>query len=374
MKFLFCSREPLVRELGAPRVIIELAEALQELDLQCKLIGPTEIYQDCDNVQKPYSECLRHYLRQHAAEYDVVDYGHEHLPYQRAEFNERTLFVARSVMLVHHFETYPIPIGKGWKSRIGRFIKGRSWRSATHERIAQARRTVSEADLVNVCNLNEVDELVHESIPSDKIVVIPFGMSKSRRSLFCTLSSTPPDQPVIAFVGTFDYRKGANEFPTIVQSICASVADVRFRLIGTKGMFKTAKEVLAHFPSTLTHRIDVIPTLSPEDIPDLLRSCSVGIFPSYLEGFPFGVLDMLAASVPVVAYDSPGPPMMLPSEYLVPRGDAKAMSDKVIALLRNRDDLHATRTWANQRSQQFNWSDIAQKTVETYSRYLKHRN
>ena len=38
---------------------------------------------------------------------------------------------------------------------------------------------------------------------------------------------------------------------------------------------------------------------------------SAGAFPSHCEGFPFGVLEMLAAGLPVVAYRAPGAPMMI---------------------------------------------------------------
>jgi glycosyltransferase involved in cell wall biosynthesis len=92
-----------------------------------------------------------------------------------------------------------------------------------------------------------------------------------------------------------------------------------------------------------------------------------------LEGFGFGVLEMLAASIPVIAYDSPGPPMMLPPQYLVPKGDIKSMSGKVINLLHNRKKLDNARIWAKQQSKQFNWQTIAKITRETYLNFLTQK-
>ena len=73
-----------------------------------------------------------------------------------------------------------------------------------------------------------------------------------------------------------------------------------------------------YFPKKLRGYIEVIPQFHPDELPILLSSCSLGIFPSYLEGFAFGVLEMLAAALPVIAYDTPGAPMMVPEQYLVP--------------------------------------------------------
>ena len=80
---------------------------------------------------------------------------------------------------------------------------------------------------------------------------------------------------------------------------------------------------------------------------------------------------MLAASIPVIVYNCPGPGMMLPEEYLVPRGDIKSMSNKVITLLKDKQRLYVARKWAKKRSQDFCWEDIAKKTSDTYLKHSK---
>mgnify|MGYP002785256976 FL=1 len=79
---------------------------------------------------------------------------------------------------------------------------------------------------------------------------------------------------------------------------------------------------------------------------------------------------MLAASIPVIAYNAPGPPMMLPSEYLVAPGDTDSMSAKVIDLLKDIKKLAQARVWAKERSQEFCWQKIAEKTSQIYLEYL----
>ncbi|PPS42806.1 glycosyltransferase family 4 protein [Chroococcidiopsis sp. TS-821] len=371
MKILFCSQCNLTRSLGGAKVLVELSEELSKLGWECKAISPLDVSSVSGKQLtwtarlKQYPEFLRQYLQAHATEYDVIDYDHEYLPYPRSEFSSQTLFVARSVLLLHHFGKIQIPEERTWKSKLRSFIKKKD-NSYFDKRIKAAHTTMCEADIINVSNNQDYDELVQAGIAKEKIYILPFGISSSRRQLFDEISSFPPTTPTVAFVGTFDPRKGSVEFPEIVKAICTQIPQVKFRLLGTAGLYQTKAEVLSQFPAHLRNKLEIIPHFSPETLPNLLAPCSVGIFPSYVEGFPFGVLEMLAASIPVIAYNSPGAPMMLPSEYLVPRGDSKSMSEKVIHLLSDRDKLISARIWAKQHSQQFSWQKVADQTSQIY--------
>ena len=370
-KILFCTPAPLTKSLGAAKVIVELAEEMRMLEWDCGLICPTDIAAPGDPTPKQsFAVNLRSYLKKNGGNYDVVDYDHEYLPYARTEFCSTTLFVARSVLLAQHLDQISIPTGKSFKAQVGSIIKANARRKQQQQRILVAQATVENADLVNVSNDDDKVELVRRGISEDKIKVLPYGISHSQRLLFDEISSDVPQEPIVAFVGTFDYRKGAREFPEIVSRVVAAVPGVRFKLLGTKGMFQTEPEVRSHFPQRLQKHLEVTPAYKPENLPNLLATCSIGLFPSHMEGFGFGVLEMLAASIPVIAYDAPGPPMMLPIEYLVPRGESNAMAHKVIELLRDRNELTKARIWAKQRSQQFEWRTIAQETADLYCRRL----
>lgn len=374
-KILFYTPFPPAKETGACKVVLELAEELELLGWHSTVIGPLEVAAALPPSQQCLvpSESLRHYLLKHAEHYDVVDYEHPHLPFPRSDFSPRPLFVARSVMLLHHLEQYPIPIGRSLKAKIGQIVKGKERKKRLRQSISECFYSLQQADLINLCNDDEKATLIRHGIPADKMVVIPFGISRVRRPLFDAISSTPPVSPVVAFVGSFDYRKGVNEFPRIVEQVTAQIPGVRFRLIGTAGMFPTEQSVLAHFPKCLWPFIEVIPKFPALELPKLLAPCSLGIFPSRIEGFPFGVLEMLAASLPVFAYDVPGPRMTLLPDYLIKPGDADSISSKIITLLSDTETLAAARCWAKQRSQQYQWKEIAEATNEIYSTCIVNR-
>lgn len=368
MRILFCSPNPLRSDLGAPKVLIEVARALEKRGWSCTLTGPDDLppplRSEPTEPWLAHAHCLRRFLLAQATHYEVVDYDHVYLPFPRAEFAPAPLFVARSVLLAQHLETITIPARL--RTRLKRLVRRRAYQAEMRGVVAAADRTVREADLVNVSSWEDRDELVRRGVPPHRIAVLPFGMTAERYREFAALPLDLPARPAVAFVGTFDPRKGALDFPRLVRRVADALPEVRFRLLGTRGMVPDADGVLRRFPRRLRDRLQVEPSFPPERLPELLRGASVGVFPSYMEGFGFGVLEMLAAGLPVVAYRAPGVSMMLPGELLVPPGDIDAMADRVVKLLHDPAALAAARRWARERAGEFGWQDVARDTEITY--------
>jgi glycosyltransferase involved in cell wall biosynthesis len=366
-RILFCCPTPVTPTLGASKVYIEAAEAFRRVRWEADLVGPEEVagrpVADLVADQPAY---LREYLRGRAAGYDVVEYEHHALPFPRAEFPAGPLFVARSVLLAHpHAEVRfpPVPTLRG---RLGWLLRGRREAARWRQVVRQADDTLRGADLINVSNTRDAALLRRHGHPEGKIVVRPFGLFPTRLAAFEPDPDAVPDPPAVAFVGTFDPRKGMAEFPRIVAGIVGTFPAATFRLIGTAGLVPTADGVLRFFPRAVRPNVRVVPWFDPAELPGLLAGCSLGVFPSHLEGFPFGVLEMLAAGLPVVAYNVPGPPMMLPAEYLVPRGDGAALARTAVELLRDPGRLRAARQWARARAAEFDWERVAADTAALY--------
>ncbi len=365
MKLLICTPYSLRRELGAPKIVIELAEELRLLGWECTLVGKEEIEQDGSGA--PYPEALRAYLLANAGRHDVVEYDHQYLPFPRALFPHQTLFVARSSLLAHHFRRIPIPpMERGW-GRLREAWARLKDQPGRRRRLAMAQTTLQQCDLVNVANRGDRDELIRCGIAADKIVILPYGIDRARRPLFDAVDAAPPREPRAAFVGSFDARKGGADFPALAAELVRATPGLRIRLLGTKGLYPDAASVLKFFPAALHPSLEIVPGYAVNDLPALLADCSVGIFPSYIESFGFGVIEMLAAALPVIAYDCPGPTDILPPERIVPAGDFRAMAERVTALLRDPETLRASRLAARDRSHGYRWDTIARATAEAYA-------
>ncbi|MBN1558248.1 MAG: glycosyltransferase [Lentisphaerae bacterium] len=75
-----------------------------------------------------------------------------------------------------------------------------------------------------------------------------------------------------------------------------------------------------------------------EDVYGLLADMDLGVFASRSEGMPNGVLECMAAGLPVAATDLPGIRECLGAEqvpYLAPVGDVRALAENIICLLRD---------------------------------------
>ena len=377
MRLLLCSPTRLTRELGASKAPMELAGALRGRGWDVDVVGPETYAPHADGRQGidrflHLSRGLNSYLGHYARQYDVVDFDHELLPYPRQEGSATTLLVARTPLLALYLDNDPVPRPPLTLRRLaGKILRDPVRRRVRRHRVKSTWSTVQEADLVIVNNVHDKDELVRWGLGSERIAVTGLGMSRDRMDAFANASSAPRSTPVVPFVGTFDYRKGALDLPTVVDAVAGHIPGVQFRLLGTRGMFRTEQEVRAHFPPALQSRIEVVPRYRPESLPQLLSGCSAGVFPSYLEGFGFGVLEMLAASLPVVAYDVPGPPMMLPAEWLVPAGDTPALASKLVHLLSDEDRLTRARTAAQRRAEAFTWDAAAKQTEDAYETGLR---
>jgi glycosyltransferase involved in cell wall biosynthesis len=372
MKILFCSPCPPFREFGAARPLIELVEGLEKRGWSCRIVSPEEVRKDSPAPSRNPHANLRAYLSRHAAEYDIVDYDHGHLPFPRSDFPAKPLFVARSVLLRHFFLKIAVPRRRFFKSRLRQFVY--AWwldRAREVRAVRDAQKTMMEADLVNVLTEDDRRELIEAGIPAGKIVTINLGLTEEEFAAFSRTPAEVSEPPTLVTVATFDARKGAVEMPELFECIRRKIPAARFRLLGAR---RSPREILAGFPSRMRDSIEIVPEYSQGELPRLLGGSAVGFFSSHIEGFGLGVLEMLAASIPVIAYDAPGPSSILPAKWLVPRGDVRAMSRKLIALLQNGKALREARVEARNLATRFRMEEVIEQTLQAYTEHLaRHR-
>ena len=80
-----------------------------------------------------FPQVLRDFLRRTAAGYDVVEYDHAYLPYPRSDFPPGPLFVARCMLLHHHFLTTPLPPAPGLQSWLRHALHSPAEATVAHE-------------------------------------------------------------------------------------------------------------------------------------------------------------------------------------------------------------------------------------------------
>ena len=268
MRILFCSAIPLDPRLGMGKHWLELAESLRGLGWETNTVGPDEIAGG-PTLASPetFPTALRDYLRRNAAGYDVIEYDHAYLPFPRSEFPSGPLFVARCMLLHHHFMTIPLPAIPGLWPGLRHILNAGRRRRRLERIVGQTDATVRHADLTIVSNDRDAAALVRNGADPDRIAVLPLGLTAERLRQFAAVPDVVPDRPVVGFVGTFDPRKGMREFPSLVGRVARRVPGVTFRLLGTAGLVRDADGVRRYFPRRLWPWLEIHPRYDANELP-----------------------------------------------------------------------------------------------------------
>jgi glycosyltransferase involved in cell wall biosynthesis len=233
---------------------------------------------------------------------------------------------------------------------------------------------VRNCDLINFPNEGELKYL-REEMKSDKPAIVqPYGLTAERGQAFrkaAAPSAVRLQEKKISFIGMWNPRKGAKDWGEIIRRVKASVPETRFVLLGT---LTPDRNVFRDLGLPGGDYVEIVREYHPDELPKLLSDSTAGAFPSYAEGFGLAVLEQLAAGIPPVAYDAPGPRSMLQErlpELLVPIGDTERFAEALVRILRS-DAVEYSRLAREsvQTAGRFIWSTVAADTAQLYETHI----
>jgi glycosyltransferase involved in cell wall biosynthesis len=171
------------------------------------------------------------------------------------------------------------------------------------------------------------DSLRSEGVAPEKIALISNGIDVG---LFAPRRARR-EGLVVATVANLRRGKGHDVLLRAAALVLRQRPSVRFRLIGggplaadLHGLARTLG--VSHAVDFLGHR---------EDVPAQLAGSDIYAFPSLTEAFPNGLLEGMAAGLPVVASDAPGINELIRTDQtglLVPPGDHVTLADAILQL------------------------------------------
>ena len=311
------------------------------------------------------------FVRQNAARFDVIDALIGTLPFSKKSLAFSGLLVARSVGLFFLYEKFERAAAKRWPPTSKGKLIGRPFYWFAHKRArAASEASVRHCDLVNLPNSDELRCLRDEMKSAKAALVEPYGITPARRQTLIEAAApreTRWQKKKVAFIGMWSVRKGAKDWGEIIERIRARVPDACFLFLGTMTETHNVWRDLAGGPADF---IEVVPQFQPDELPQLLSDCTVGAFPSYVEGFGLAVVEQLAAGLPTVAYDAPGPRDILGStlpELLVAPGDAEQFSAAVAGIFENGYQHYQELSDRSAKATlRFSWPVIARDTAKEY--------
>ena len=362
--------------LGAARVWIELSEqwkrAGHSVERFCLSDAfPRKASRGVGTLQQMFFP--RHaagFVRDNAERFDVVDCLLGTLPFSKESLRFRGLLVGRSIGFYRSYEEFLRSASKRWPNQPHGRWRGRFFYSLSRRQLVRhAHRAVRHCDLLNLPNEDELASM-RESAPNIPAMVQPYGLTAADAAALRQAAATPEERlraKHVVFIGMWSPRKGSLDWRQIIAHVRRSVPDTRFSFLGTSVPDHVVERDLGLGRS---HGIECVSYYNPKELPRLLSNCTVGIFPSYIEGFGLAVLEKIAAGIPAVAYDVPGPRQILWAEretLLTPEGDVEKIAARAVEILQMpvgpyrqlSDQCHALST-------QFRWEEIATATAGAY--------
>jgi glycosyltransferase involved in cell wall biosynthesis len=374
LRILLVVNLPWDTRLGAVRVYLELMERWRAAGHIVEKFSLSEAFPNARFVRAHFAirQVLFAYkaaafVRANAHRFDIVDavIGSLHGSKQKLRFHG--LLVARSVGLLQLYERYE---PKGQTRSRGK-IAGRVLYTAIRQWLKRASAAaVRHADVVNVPNEDEAHALREDAHVDLAIIVQPYGLTNERRHALAQAAAPAEHrlaQRKISFIGMWGPRKGAFDWPKIIRHIWQRIPDARFSFLGT---MTASEKIFADLGLRSSERVELVPEYSSEQLSTLLADCAVGVFPSYVEGFGLAILEQLAAGIPTITFDVPGPREIFgrdDREFLVAAGDAETMAQRAMNILDLAPaEYEALSARCRSIAEKFQWEQIAADTIEQY--------
>ncbi|GAB6062338.1 glycosyltransferase [Deferrisoma palaeochoriense] len=189
-----------------------------------------------------------------------------------------------------------------------------------------------------------------------------------------------PEAPVVGVVGRLARGKGQSEFLKAARIVKERRPEARFLVVG-EGPFRKELEETAR---ALGLEDRVVFTGYRRDIPAILGSLDLFVFPGLPDadgripdGLPGVVIEAQAAGVPVVAFDLPMMPELLPADVpsgcLVPTGDVEALARAVEGFLDRGEERELLERAAKRNAQRFSIDRCVENTLALYEEYLRRK-
>jgi glycosyltransferase involved in cell wall biosynthesis len=175
----------------------------------------------------------------------------------------------------------------------------------------------------------------------------------------------PKNSRLILTVGRLDLEKGYGDLASVLPQIVKEFPEARFVWVG-EGQHR----------AYLTHQVreygvenQVLFLGYRTDVPRLLQSADLFVFPTHYEGMPFALLEAMAHNVPIVTSDASGIPEIIEHRghgLLFRNGDGADLGKTLGWALRHLEQMQAFALNAKLRVQDFSEERMVKDTLGVF--------
>lgn len=217
------------------------------------------------------------------------------------------------------------------------------------------------------------------NIPDEKITVIPLAAAEvfqpdpavkqtvAARELLYRFNLTP-NTKLILYVGSEHPRKNLKVLLEAVARVRQHIPDVVVLKVGDAGLAAGRQQFLADLDRLgLRQNVRFVGKADDETLKLLYNIADIFVFPSTFEGFGIPPLEAMACGCPVVCSNATSLPEVVGDAALTHNpNDVDAFASSITKVLTTPALAQDLRQRGLARAAQFNWRDIAERTLAVY--------
>ncbi|HYL46965.1 MAG TPA: glycosyltransferase family 4 protein [Candidatus Limnocylindrales bacterium] len=244
----------------------------------------------------------------------------------------------------------------GWKNRL--------WHRAYHQTMYDF--SILTADAGAAAN-REAAEVVRRKYQRDaeKFVYVPNG---TEERFFASREYRANSPTRLLYVGTWLDRKGVYYLVDAFELLAKKIPDVQLTVAGSLGPEEDVKRFVSE---DVRGRVNVLPLVKREKMPELYAEHDIFVFPSLMEGMPLALLEAMAAGMPVVTTRTCGMADVVDDNVnglLVPPADGEALAEATERLCRS-EELRKRLGEAGQRTMRdYTWERVTEQLERVLER------
>ncbi len=217
------------------------------------------------------------------------------------------------------------------------------------------------SNLIIVVNPVIKDQLVNIGFSEEKLSINYNGVDLQKIKSF-EVSKLRYDS---VFLGRLNVSKGVFDLVRVWNYVVAKNPNAKLAIIG-RGDSQIQEKLRSYVSKMqLDKNIAFCGHLNDDDAFGLLKSAKCFLFPSYEEGFGIAVLQAMACSLPVVAYDLPVYGEIFGGTLVkVPAGCTDLMAERVSFLLEHPEEAKSIGKAGVNLATGYDWSQIALRELE----------
>jgi glycosyltransferase involved in cell wall biosynthesis len=220
---------------------------------------------------------------------------------------------------------------------LGDFISFYENANVTEKKIIQW--VFISADGIVVLSEN-VRQMVIPFIKAKKIWVVPSFISSGAPYFRLKNFQNSTESLVVLFLaGNYGVRKGVKDLMLSIPRVISACKDVKFYLIGG-GDVRAAFE---NFMDNSKNHVKYFGLVDEDTKLQLFSEANIFVLPSYSEGLPYGIIEAMAAGLPIVATNIGGIPEVVThgeNGFLFKPGDIDALVKNIKIFVNNPSLIH----------------------------------